>query len=72
MNENQIFDLSSSSVACLFLLLHYLYNLLGEQVLKGTLNISNSEISFQDKSAGTYILRMINQDKIYTQKIIIE
>ncbi|MEW4925514.1 T9SS type A sorting domain-containing protein [Algibacter sp. 2305UL17-15] len=51
---------------------YYLYNLLGERVLKGTLDVSNSVISLKDKSAGTYILRMIGQDKMYTQKVIVK
>ncbi|MGB5420300.1 T9SS type A sorting domain-containing protein [Algibacter sp.] len=51
---------------------YYLYNLLGEQVLKGKLNVSKPTISLKDKSAGTYILRMISQDKMYTQKIVIK
>lgn len=50
---------------------YYLYNILGEQVLKGSISISNPVISVTDKSSGTYILRMISQDKIYTQKVII-
>ena len=51
---------------------YYLYNLLGEQVLKGTLDVSNSVISLKDKAAGTYILRMISQDKMYTQKVLVK
>ncbi|MDO7171716.1 T9SS type A sorting domain-containing protein [Mariniflexile sp. AS56] len=51
---------------------YYLYNILGEQVLKGDLNVSNSEIPLKDKSAGTYILRLISKDRMYTQKVIIK
>ncbi|MFD0835437.1 T9SS type A sorting domain-containing protein [Mariniflexile aquimaris] len=51
---------------------YYLYNLLGEQVLKGALNVSQSDISLKDKAAGTYILRLISQDKMYTQKVVIK
>ncbi|MFV9550234.1 T9SS type A sorting domain-containing protein [Algibacter sp. PT7-4] len=51
---------------------YYVYNLIGEQVLKGEVNTSNAVISLQDKSAGAYILRMISKDKIYTQKIIVK
>lgn len=51
---------------------YYLYNLLGEQVHKGTLSVLNSVIPLTDKSAGTYILRMISKETAYTQKIIIK
>ncbi|WP_405296644.1 T9SS type A sorting domain-containing protein [Algibacter sp. Ld11] len=51
---------------------YYLYNLLGEQVLKGTLDVSNSVISLKDKAAGTYILRLISDDKMYTQKVLVK
>jgi hypothetical protein len=51
---------------------YYIYNILGEQVFKGKTNPLNAIISLEDKSSGTYVLRIIVENKVFTQKIIIE
>ncbi|PRP67944.1 hypothetical protein BST86_13010 [Nonlabens agnitus] len=48
------------------------YNLLGEQILTGDLKRSKTEISMNEIGSGMYIIKIMDERNVYTQKIIVE
>ena len=49
-----------------------IYNTLGEKIYQSTITTLQSEINLSNKPKGIYFLRIIAEDKIHTQKLIIQ